>query len=125
MLQCVAVCCNVLHSQFSSEISWCLVCFIFVFGVLQCSVLQSVAVRCSVLQCVAVFDIVDSAARYHGVWCVAVCCSVSYSQFSSKIYFEHFCVMNYFTADDEESNDNSERQKFSKVSSRLILHSQL
>jgi len=29
-----------------------------------------------VLQCFAVFDIVNSAARYHGIWCVAVCCSV-------------------------------------------------
>ena len=43
MLQCVAVCCSVLHRFVYRELSF--VC---------CSVLECVAVCCSVLQCVAV-----------------------------------------------------------------------
>ena len=52
-MQCVAVCCSVLHCV--------AVC---------CIVLQCVAVRCSVLQCVAV-QLTCSVLQ-----CVAVCCSV-------------------------------------------------
>ena len=62
VLQCVAVCCSVLHRVLRQQV-----------GVLKCiavccSLLQCVAVCCSVFQCVAVCCSV--------LQCVAVCCSV-------------------------------------------------
>jgi len=70
-LQCVAVCCSVLHC-----------------GALCCSVLQCVAVCCIVLQCVAVrCSALQCVALYCSVLqCVAVCYSVT--------HMHHTCTQN-------------------------------
>jgi len=67
VLQCVAVCCSVLHHLCVAVGCSALQCV-----AVGCSVLQWVAVCCSALQCVAVCC---SVLHY---LCVAVCCSELY-----------------------------------------------
>jgi len=67
MLQCVAVCCSVLH-MYECIYSVHITDTDIHFSDMCCSVLQCVAVCCSVLQCVTVC--------YSVVQCGAVCCSV-------------------------------------------------
>ena len=70
MLQCVAVCCSVLHGLAFHETGLALA--------VRCSELQRVAVCCSELQCVAVCcSVLQRVAVCCSVLqCVAVCCSV-------------------------------------------------
>jgi len=78
VLQCVAVCCNMLQYM-ESTAARCQVCC---SAPHRKSVLQCDAVHCSVLQCVAVLFAVRSSVLHtliHGhtsnLHCVAVCCS--------------------------------------------------
>ena len=73
MLQCVAVCCDVLIRRIGYTQQGLLQCIVVCCSVLHCaafccSVLQCVAVCCNMLQCVA-----DCGSVLQ---CVAVCCIV-------------------------------------------------
>ena len=97
MLQCVAVCCSVLHC-----VAVC--CSVLQCAAVCCSVLQCAAVRCSVLQCVAACSLAvcDSVLRCVAVFsnvfalfcsvlqCVAVCyVAVCYSA------LQRVCIFTY------------------------------
>jgi len=67
VLQCVAVCCNVLQCEEERDVVVEMYGVVYLCGVGCCSVLQSAVVCCSVLQSAVVCCSV--------MQCVAVCCS--------------------------------------------------
>jgi len=91
VLQCVAVCCSVLHSVAAvlpgcSTAATYVCCIALKYVALRCRVLQSIAECCSVLQCAAVCCSV--------LQCAAVCCSVLLSV-HIVMYYDICIVMHY------------------------------
>ena len=81
MLQCVAVCCSVLHCVAVQRVCpvYESICGSYARSLVCCSMLQCVVVCFSVLQCVAVQRVcpILFVTRLLDLWCLEVCCSMS------------------------------------------------